>query len=103
MSKARSRSISLLLLFVTGLVQGLDGQRNPKQPLDYVNTLVGTAPLDQEKLIGSAPPPGEQLYSGFTTLAATLPHSSTELGPINANLDVRYLAGLRAPFFIRTK
>lgn len=99
MSTAHFRSISLLFLVVTGLVQGLDGQSNPKKPLDYVNTLVGTAPLDQEKLIGNAPPPGEQLYSGFTTPAATLPHSSTELGPINANLDVHYLAGVRAPYF----
>jgi predicted alpha-1,2-mannosidase len=28
-----------------------------------------------------------------------LPHSSTELGPINANLDVNYPAGVRAPYF----
>ncbi|WP_236657456.1 GH92 family glycosyl hydrolase [Acidisarcina polymorpha] len=74
-------------------------QRGSKRPLDYVNTLVGTAPLDQQKLIGNAPPPGEQLYSGFTSPAATLPHSSTELGPINANLDVHYLAGVRATYF----
>ena len=68
-------------------------------PLDYVNGLVGTAPLDQKAFIGNAPPPGEQLYSGFTTPAAVLPHSSTELGPINANLDVNYPAGVRAPYF----
>ena len=70
-----------------------------KQPLDYVNALVGTAPLDDQKLIGNAPPPGEQLYSGFTSPSARLPHSSTELGPINANLEVNYPAGVRAPYF----
>jgi predicted alpha-1,2-mannosidase len=70
-----------------------------RTPLDYVNTLVGTAPLDDQKLIGNAPPPGEQLYSGFTSPSARLPHSSTELGPINADLDVDYPAGVRAPYF----
>jgi predicted alpha-1,2-mannosidase len=70
-----------------------------ERPIDYANGLVGTAPLDQQKLIGNAPPPGEQLYSGFTSPAAMLPHSSTELGPINANLDVNYPAGVRAPYF----
>ncbi len=69
------------------------------QPLDYANGLVGTAPLDRQILIGNAPPPGEQLYSGFTTPDAVLPHSSTELGPINANLDLEYPAGVRASYF----
>jgi predicted alpha-1,2-mannosidase len=70
-----------------------------KQPVDYANGLVGTAPLDQQKLIGNAPPPGEQLYSGFTSPAAMLPHSSTRVGPINANLDLMYPAGVRASYF----
>jgi predicted alpha-1,2-mannosidase len=60
---------------------------------------VGTAPLDDQKLIGNAPPPGEQLYSGFTSPGARLPHSSTELAPINANLDLSYPAGVRASYF----
>jgi hypothetical protein len=29
-----------------------------KKPVDYANALVGTAPLDNPKLIGNAPPPG---------------------------------------------
>jgi predicted alpha-1,2-mannosidase len=60
---------------------------------------VGTAPLDDQRLIGNAPPPGEQLYSGFTSPGARLPHSSTELAPINANLDLSYPAGVRASYF----
>jgi predicted alpha-1,2-mannosidase len=67
--------------------------------VDYANGLVGTAPLDDQKFIGNAPPPGEQLYSGFTSPAANLPHGSTELGPINANLELNYPAGVRAPYF----
>src|SRR5450631_4346167 len=99
MRTAKLRSISFVLLSATALVPTLVAQRNSKRPLDYVNTLVGTAPLDQLKFIGNAPPPGEQLYSGFTSPAAMLPHSSTELGPINANLDLDYLAGVRATYF----
>lgn len=96
------RSVGLSLLAVSGLLSSLKAQRVAhanKRPLDYVNALVGTAPLDDQKLIGNAPPPGEQLYSGFTSPSARLPHSSTELGPLNANLDVNYPAGVRAPYF----
>ncbi|AXC11942.1 Alpha-1,2-mannosidase [Acidisarcina polymorpha] len=91
-------SLALLcatLLHSTGLAQ----KTSAKTPLEYANGLVGTAPLDDQKLIGNAPPPGEQLYSGFTSPAAMLPHSSTELGPINANLDLNFPAGVRAPYF----
>ena len=92
-------STGLFLLGVSALVPAIAAQTNANRPIDSVNTLVGTAPLDQWKLIGNAPPPGEQLYSGFTSPAASLPHSSTELGPINANLDVSYPAGVRATYF----
>ncbi|MDQ2840056.1 MAG: GH92 family glycosyl hydrolase [Acidobacteriota bacterium] len=96
-----TRYIGLLLVCGTCLLPSLQAQHAPhsERPIDYVNGLVGTAPLDQKRLIGNAPPPGEQLYSGFTSPAAMLPHSSTELGPINANLDLNYSAGVRAPYF----
>jgi len=69
-----------------------------KRPVDYANALVGTAPLDNPKLIGNAPPPGEELYTGFTSPGAVLPHSSTNLSPINKNLDVSYPAGVNYPY-----
>jgi predicted alpha-1,2-mannosidase len=72
---------------------------SPKTPVELANGLVGTAPLDDQKLIGNAPPPGEQLYSGFTSPDATLPHASTHLGPINTNLDLNFPAGVRAKYF----
>src|SRR5579872_1210159 len=65
-----------------------------KEPVDWVNTLVGTAPLDRQELIGNAPPPGEELYTGMTSPAAVLPHGVTYLGPINKNLDLSYPAGV---------
>jgi predicted alpha-1,2-mannosidase len=94
------RYTGTVLLAIGGLLSALEAQQaGGKTPLDSVNALVGTAPLDDQKLIGNAPPPGEQLYSGFTSPSARLPHSSTQLGPINANLDVNYPAGVRATYF----
>lgn len=70
-----------------------------KNSIDYANGLVGTAPLDDQKLIGNAPPPGERLYSGLISPGAVLPHGSTMLSPVNKNLDVSFSAGVGAPYF----
>jgi predicted alpha-1,2-mannosidase len=56
-----------------------------RAPVDYANPLVGTASLDPE-LIGNAPPPGEEAYTGFTFPGPTLPHRNCILGPINKDL-----------------
>ncbi len=74
-------------------------QTTGKRPVDYASALVGTAPLDNPKLIGNAPPAGEQLYSGFTSPGAVLPHSATDIAPINANLPLSYQAGVPAPYY----
>ena len=100
MTTAMLRRILLVLLSAGALIPKFAAQSNSKRPVDYVNTLVGTAPLDQQKLIGNAPPPGEQVYSGFTSPAAMLPHSSTELGPVNANLEE--LWSIRSPTFSKS-
>jgi predicted alpha-1,2-mannosidase len=97
-----AKFLAIVLLVGSFSLTSLLAQSTPasgKQPVDYANGLVGTAPLDIQKLIGNAPPPGEQLYSGFTSPGAMLPHSSTNLAPINANLDVDYSAGVRASYF----
>ena len=74
-------------------------QSTQKRPVEYANPLVGTAPLADPKLIGNAPPPGEQLYSGFTSPGAKLPHSPTEMAPMNANLALQYVAGVPATYY----
>jgi predicted alpha-1,2-mannosidase len=65
-----------------------------KAPVDWVNSLVGTAPLDKQEFIGNAPPPGEELYTGMTSAAAVLPHGITELGPVNKQIELSYPAGV---------
>ncbi len=57
-----------------------------KSPVDYANPLVGTASLDDPKLLGNAPPSGEEAYSGVTFPGPTLPHHDSILGPINKDL-----------------
>lgn len=94
---ARSAAVCLAIVLLSGgcVCSTALAQNAPvpgKRPVDYANGLVGTAPLDNQKLIRNAPPPGEQLYSGFTSPGATLPHSSVNLAPINANLDLMYPA-----------
>ncbi|MGD0871337.1 MAG: GH92 family glycosyl hydrolase [Bryobacteraceae bacterium] len=82
----------MVLLFAAGICAALAFQA--KKPIDYVNALVGTAPLDDPKLIGNAPPPGEELYTGMTSPGAVLPHGVTNLSPVNKNLDLAYGAGV---------
>src|SRR3954454_17276020 len=57
-----------------------------KSPVDYANPLVGTASLEDPELLGNAPPPGEEAYTGFTFPGPTLPHRSCLLGPVNKDL-----------------
>ena len=69
-----------------------------KRPVDYVNGLVGSAPLDNQKLIGNAPPPGEPLYTGMTRPGAVLPFSYADISPIDENLPFQYLSGVNPSF-----
>lgn len=55
-------------------------------PLDYANPLVGTAPLTDPTVIGNAPPPGEEIYTGFTSPGPALPHRAVLLAPVNKDL-----------------
>jgi predicted alpha-1,2-mannosidase len=74
-------------------------QSQPNDPVDLANPLMGTAPLDNQKLIGNAPPPGEPVYNGQTTPAARLPHSSVEVAPINNNIALSYPNGVAVPYY----
>ncbi len=63
-----------------------NGRALNKGPLDYANPLVGTASLDNQALLGNAPPPGEETYTGFTYPGPALPYHGTLLGPVNKDL-----------------
>src|ERR1700748_3322219 len=81
------RNFSLNWLIVAAVLGGLvDNSFAAKTPADYANPLVGTGSLDDPKLLGNAPPPGEEAYSGFTFPGPGLPHRNILLGPINKDL-----------------
>ncbi len=57
-----------------------------RTPVEYANPLMGTASLDDPELLGNAPPPGEEIYTGFTSPGPALPHHDVNLGPVNKDL-----------------
>jgi predicted alpha-1,2-mannosidase len=70
------------------------GAAHAQKAVDIANPLVGSTPLDQQALIGNAPPAGELLYSGLTSPGARLPQSKTEAAPVNVNVDLSYPMGV---------
>lgn len=70
------------------------GAAHAQKAVDLANPLVGSAPLDQQALIGNAPPAGELLYSGLTSPGARLPQSKTEAAPVNLNVELSYPMGV---------
>lgn len=73
-------------LFGILLCLGIGPAASAKTPVEYANPLVGTASLDDPELLGNAPPPGEEAYTGFTFPGPALPHRSILLGPVNKDL-----------------
>jgi predicted alpha-1,2-mannosidase len=77
-------SVTALFLAASGAVAAGSNDK----PVDCANPLVGTAPLDSQQLIGNAPPPGEEIYTGFTSPGPNLPHGNVNLSPVNKDLSV---------------
>ena len=97
---ARPLLLPLSLSIALSAAAVVSAQTAPdKAPVDEVNPLVGTAPLDRPDLIGNAPPPGEPVYSGQTSPGARLPHSSVEAAPINNNIALSYPNGVEVPYY----
>lgn len=67
--------------------------------VDLADPLVGTAALEDQALIGNAPPPGEPVYSGQTSPGARVPHSSVEAAPINNNIALSFPNGVPTPYY----
>ena len=97
------RAIFALAFLALGGVHaaGARASETPAQAshaVDQADPRVGTASLDQQALIGNAPPPGERLYPGMTSPGARLPQSSTEVAPVNVNVDLSYPTGVATSY-----
>jgi putative alpha-1,2-mannosidase len=55
-----------------------------RRPVDYVNPLIGTAPITDKRYLGNNPAPGEELYSGTVNPCAMVPDPEGYLcvGPV---------------------
>src|SRR5579859_2842392 len=80
------RIVALVLVILCGVNCARLHAGSAMRPVDYANPLVGTAPLDNQALIGNAPPPGEEIYTGFTLPGPALPHHDITLCPVNKDL-----------------
>ena len=95
---AMALAIFALANIGTGRAQNSHAPAAAASTVDAANPLVGTAPLDKQELLGNAPPPGEERYSGMTSPGASLPQSSTEAAPVNVNADLSYPTGVATSY-----
>jgi predicted alpha-1,2-mannosidase len=72
------KRLTALFLFVSSTALHLTAQK--KQPTDYVNPFLGTAPLTDVADIGFKPP--WRVWAGLTFPGASLPNAMVQLSPI---------------------
>lgn len=53
-----------------------------KDPAAYVNTFIGTAPLQDPKIVGYIPPKDWRVWAGLTYPGASLPNAMVQLSPM---------------------
>jgi putative alpha-1,2-mannosidase len=72
-----TKGFAALILLLTSPTPLLQGQ---KQPVDYVNTFLGTAPLTNPADIGFNPP--WRVWAGLVFPGASVPNAMVQLSPI---------------------
>ncbi|MGQ8336942.1 GH92 family glycosyl hydrolase [Sunxiuqinia sp. A32] len=63
-----------------------------KRPVDYVNPLIGTAPMEDVEHLGNNPVPDEELYYGCVNPGAMVPNPNGKVcaGPVSGFDGLRY-------------
>jgi putative alpha-1,2-mannosidase len=81
------KSLNLITFIIVSLSATSAGWSQTKQlrPVDYVNPLVGTAPMLDREHLGNNPAPNEDLYYGSVNPAAKVPdpNGTLQLGPVS--------------------
>ena len=75
-------SFAVTLLSLSNLVTAQQQEAYVENPVAYVNTFHGTAPLTDPDFIGYKPPEGWRVWAGLTYPGATLPNAMVQLSPI---------------------
>lgn len=70
---------TFFLLMLT--FSGVAGQQ---RVTDYVNPLLGTAPITDSAVIGYKPPPGWRVWAGLVFPGASVPNAMVQLSPVTA-------------------
>ncbi|HZL08373.1 MAG TPA: GH92 family glycosyl hydrolase [Prolixibacteraceae bacterium] len=83
--------MGVLLISLFAIVPGCSPD-TPRRPVDYVNALIGTAPLPDKKYLGNNPAPGEELYYGCVNPGAMVPNPNGKVcaGPVSGFDGQRY-------------
>ncbi len=78
---ARTGAPAFLLLLCLVSVSVALAQAPPRRPVEYVDTLIGTAPFEDVKYLGNNPPQGEELYTGTVVPGALAVDAVVKLSP----------------------
>jgi putative alpha-1,2-mannosidase len=81
----KNASIAGAAIALPGRVSASPSAATRLRPVDYVNPLIGTAPITDKETVGNNPAPGEQLYTGTVNPGALAPdpNGNLEVGPVN--------------------
>ncbi len=76
-----SCKLHMAVLTLLALAPGTSAQQGARRPVDYVNTLIGTAPFEDKAYVGNNPPKGEELYTGTVVPGAMAADGVVKLSP----------------------
>lgn len=80
------KNLAILLGLTLGTVCStgavIHAQTNDTQLTQYVNPLIGTAPLTNPEFIGYTPPEGWRVWAGLTYPGVSLPNAMVQLSPV---------------------
>ena len=79
--KSHFRNLSIVFIFLF-LVSTVCNSQNKPVYTKYVNTFIGTAPLNDPKILGYTLPKGWRSWAGLTFPGSSLPNAMVQLSPM---------------------
>ncbi|MXV52925.1 glycoside hydrolase family 92 protein [Pedobacter sp. HMF7647] len=76
--------MKIVLSVVIVLLTALPGKSQTMEYTKYVNTFIGTAPLNDPKILGYKLPEGWRSWAGLTFPGSSLPNAMVQLSPVTA-------------------